>query len=98
MVREIADHVTEVWTEKDSGIWEVRGEPRHFVYSKLMCWVAMDRSIKMAEERGFPEIAEQWRKVSKEIREVILNRGFNKKLNSFVQSFEIGRPSCRERV
>ena len=45
------DHVCDIWTMKDEGIWEVRGGPRHFVYSKLMCWVAVDRGIKMSGNR-----------------------------------------------
>ncbi|MEE8637902.1 MAG: glycoside hydrolase family 15 protein, partial [Candidatus Margulisiibacteriota bacterium] len=84
-VKRIADHVCQVWTTEDSGIWEVRGSPRHFVYSKLMCWVALDRVIKIAELKDVPD---QWSKAKEEIKEAILERGFSKKLNSFVQSFD----------
>jgi GH15 family glucan-1,4-alpha-glucosidase len=63
------------WKEPDQGIWEARGEPRHYVSSKLMCWVAMDRGARLAERRGHREHAEQWQAVAEEIREDILKRG-----------------------
>jgi GH15 family glucan-1,4-alpha-glucosidase len=84
----VADHVCQIWNTTDFGIWEVRGGPRHFTYSKLMCWVALDHSIKMAEERGFEAPLEKWKKTSEEIRQAILDRGFSQKLNSFVQSYD----------
>jgi GH15 family glucan-1,4-alpha-glucosidase len=64
-----------VWKEPDQGIWEARGEPRHYVSSKLMCWVAMDRGARLAERRGHVENAEQWQALADEIREDILERG-----------------------
>jgi GH15 family glucan-1,4-alpha-glucosidase len=63
------------WKEPDQGIWEARGEPRHYVSSKLMCWVAMDRGARLAERRGHVENAEQWQTLAEEIREDILERG-----------------------
>ncbi len=63
------------WREPDQGIWEARGEPRHYVSSKLMCWVAMDRGARLAERRGLSENAEQWQALADEIREEILDRG-----------------------
>jgi alpha,alpha-trehalase len=74
----LADQVqcaAEVWKEPDQGIWEARGEPRHYVSSKLMCWVAMDRGARLAERRGHVEQAEQWQALAEEIREDILKRG-----------------------
>jgi GH15 family glucan-1,4-alpha-glucosidase len=84
----IVDQVCMIWNTEDSGIWEVRGGPRHFTYSKLMCWVALDRSIQMAETKGFKGPLEKYRKTRKAIREAILERGFSPKLNSFVQAFD----------
>ncbi len=68
-----------VWTEPDQGIWEARGEPRHYVSSKLMCWVAMDRGARLAERRGEPEHAERWQALADEIREEILDKGVDKR-------------------
>ena len=71
----------------DSGIWEVRGGSRHFIYSKLMCWVAIDRSIKIAREHGFNHCVESWERAREKIKSAIIKKGFNKQLNSFTQSF-----------
>jgi GH15 family glucan-1,4-alpha-glucosidase len=67
------------WKEPDQGIWEARGEPRHYVSSKLMCWVAMDRGARLAERRGRSENAEEWQALADEIREEILDRGVDKR-------------------
>jgi alpha,alpha-trehalase len=64
-----------VWKEPDQGIWEARGAPRHYVSSKLMCWVAMDRGARLAERRGEQEHAEHWQALADEIRDDILDRG-----------------------
>src|SRR5277367_5770998 len=60
------------WKEPDQGIWEGRGEARHYVSSKLMCWVAMDRGARLAERRGHHDHAEHWQALADEIREDIL--------------------------
>jgi len=67
------------WKEPDQGIWEARGEPRHYVSSKLMCWVAMDRGARLAERRGDVENTEKWQALAEEIREDILMRGVDKR-------------------
>jgi GH15 family glucan-1,4-alpha-glucosidase len=87
-IKKVVDYVCQIWKSKDASIWEMRGEPRHFVYSKLMCWVAVDRGIKIARRKSFNIPLKKWLKVKTEIREAILKRGFNKRLNSFVQSFD----------
>jgi GH15 family glucan-1,4-alpha-glucosidase len=64
-----------VWREPDQGIWEARGEPQHYVSSKLMCWVALDRGARLAERRGDPDKARTWQERAAEIREDILEKG-----------------------
>jgi GH15 family glucan-1,4-alpha-glucosidase len=74
----LADQVrcaAQAWREPDQGIWEARGEPRHYVSSKLMCWVALDRGARLAERRGEVENAERWQELANEIRTEILARG-----------------------
>jgi GH15 family glucan-1,4-alpha-glucosidase len=75
IVQAQAECATRVWQEPDQGIWEARGKPRHYVSSKLMCWVAMDRAAKLAGVRGMPELESQWRKTADEIRADILEHG-----------------------
>lgn len=87
LVIRIVNYVTKIWTVKDSGIWEVRGRPRDFVYSKLMCWVALDRGIKIAKLRDKDFVLDKWQAVRDEIKSAILEKGFSRRLNSFVQSF-----------
>jgi len=67
------------WREPDQGIWEARGQPRHYMSSKLMCWVAMDRGARLAERRGHTDHAKQWQDIADEIREDILTRGVDKR-------------------
>ncbi|HEX4109402.1 MAG TPA: glycoside hydrolase family 15 protein [Solirubrobacteraceae bacterium] len=66
---------SKIWKEPDQGIWEARGEPRHYVSSKLMCWVAHDRGARLAERRGDDELAGRWQQTADEIKEDILSRG-----------------------
>jgi alpha,alpha-trehalase len=68
-----------VWQEPDQGIWEARGEPRHYVSSKLMCWVALDRGARLAERRGNQDHAEEFQGIADEIRDDILERGVDKR-------------------
>jgi GH15 family glucan-1,4-alpha-glucosidase len=68
-----------VWREPDQGIWEARGEPRHYVSSKLMCWVAMDRGARLAERRGEDENAKHWQSLADEISAEILEKGVDKR-------------------
>ena len=75
------------WKEPDQGIWETRGEPRHYVSSKLMCWVAMDRGARLAERRGRVEKAEEWQALANEIKEDMLDRGVDKR-GVFRQHYE----------
>jgi GH15 family glucan-1,4-alpha-glucosidase len=70
-----AECAAKVWREPDQGIWEARGEPKHYVSSKLMCWVAMDRAARLATLRGEDELARRWSTTAEEIRADILSRG-----------------------
>jgi GH15 family glucan-1,4-alpha-glucosidase len=75
IVESQAECATKVWQQPDQGIWEARGAPQHYVSSKLMCWVAMDRASTLAGIRGDPEKADAWRATANEIREDVLARG-----------------------
>jgi alpha,alpha-trehalase len=75
IVQTQAECATKVWREPDQGIWEARGTPQHYVSSKLMCWVALDRAAQLAEIRGDPSLQETWRATADEIRADILEHG-----------------------
>jgi GH15 family glucan-1,4-alpha-glucosidase len=83
----LVDHLCHVWEQPDDGIWETRGGRKHFVYSKVMAWVALDRAIKHYEKFDGGGDIKRWRKNRDLLRKEILQKGFNKKLNSFVQSY-----------
>lgn len=79
--------VEKAWSEPDEGIWEVRGPRRHFTHSKVMAWVALDRTVKSAEQFHLDGPLDRWRALRKTVHEQVCREGFNTKLNSFVQSF-----------
>lgn len=83
----VADRACDAWQEPDYGIWEVRGGPRHFVYSKVMIWVALDRAVRMAERWGLPGRVGMWRQHREAVREEVLAKGYDRKVGAFVQSF-----------
>jgi GH15 family glucan-1,4-alpha-glucosidase len=76
-----------VWQQPDNGIWEVRGQLRHFTHSKVMAWVAFDRAIKAVKECKLPGPLEHWRALRSAIHEEVCARGFNARRNSFVQYY-----------
>jgi GH15 family glucan-1,4-alpha-glucosidase len=82
-----ADTAADRWQDKDQGIWEVRGGPRHFVYSKVMCWVALDRAIELADLLGAGDRVEGWSRTREEIRATILREGWNDRAGAFTQYF-----------
>ena len=84
---QLADTAARRWQEKDQGIWEVRGEPRDFLYSKLMCWVALDRAVALADPLDASDRVEAWKQTQVQIREAILTRGWSDRANAFTQSF-----------
>jgi GH15 family glucan-1,4-alpha-glucosidase len=86
---DLADAAVDRWREPDQGIWEIRGEPRHFTYSKLMCWVAADRACRLADRLGArDEQVERWDAARHEIRVEITSRAWSESLDAFVQSFD----------
>src|SRR4051794_808545 len=86
-VRRLLDWVAENWRRDDEGIWETRGGRRPFVYSKLMCSVALDRGLRLAEKRSFPASCARWLAERDAIYEEIMTRGFSEARGSFVQQF-----------
>ncbi|MFD1565620.1 glycoside hydrolase family 15 protein [Haloarchaeobius amylolyticus] len=85
---DLIDYVCEGWDEPDAGIWEVRSDPQQFVYSKVMCWTALDRGIELAETAdGIDAPLERWRTCRADVRAAILERGFSERTNSFVRAF-----------
>jgi GH15 family glucan-1,4-alpha-glucosidase len=84
----ILEHLTKIWHQPDQGIWEMRGPPQHFTYSKVMAWVAFDRGIKSAETFGLEGPLDAWRELREEICAEVCERGFNKSLGTFVQAYE----------
>jgi GH15 family glucan-1,4-alpha-glucosidase len=84
---DLADMAAIRWTEKDQGIWEVRGEPADFLYSKLMCWVALDRAISLADRLKAADRVDAWKRSRDEIADAILDKGWSDAANAFTQSF-----------
>jgi alpha,alpha-trehalase len=82
-----ADMAASRWNEKDQGIWEIRGKPRDFLYSKLMCWVALDRAIALAPQLGAADRSPHWAAARDEIRAAIDKRGWNDRAGAFTQAF-----------
>ncbi|MGH9638787.1 MAG: glycoside hydrolase family 15 protein [Bryobacteraceae bacterium] len=83
----LIQHVEQVWEEPDEGIWEVRGGRKHFVLSKVMAWVALDRAVRTIEDFGEDGPVERWRKVRSEIHDEVCRLGFSREKNAFVQFF-----------
>ena len=83
----LIDHLCQIWDQPDEGIWETRGGRQHFVHSKVMAWVALDRAIKHHERYDGAGDVKRWRKNRDMLHKEICEKGFNKKLNSFTQSY-----------
>jgi GH15 family glucan-1,4-alpha-glucosidase len=83
----LTDHLTTIWEQPDQGIWEVRGRPQHFTHSKVMAWVAFDRTIKSAEKFGLGGAVEQWREVRRRIHREVCDKAYDPQLGSFTQSY-----------
>ena len=87
MQRALVEYVESAWREPDEGIWEVRGERRHFTHSKVMAWVALDRAVKAVERFGLAGDAGRWRDVRDAIHHEVCQRGFDEGLGAFVQYY-----------
>jgi GH15 family glucan-1,4-alpha-glucosidase len=85
--RALLDFLESAWERPDQGIWEVRGQPRHFTHSKVMAWVAFDRAIKAVESSRLEGPVGRWRQIRSEIHQEVCTRGFDPKLNTFVQYY-----------
>ncbi|MEN3286057.1 MAG: hypothetical protein V7634_357 [Bradyrhizobium sp.] len=83
----VLDHLAEIWEKPDHGIWERRGAGRHYVFSKVMTWVAFDRAIKSAVKFGLDAPLERWRSLRATIHRDVCERGFDTELNTFVESY-----------
>jgi len=82
-----ADTAASRWKEKDQGIWEIRGEPRDFLYSKLMCWVALDRAIRMADALRATDRVNDWMATRHEIWQAVVDEGWNYSAGAYTQYF-----------
>jgi GH15 family glucan-1,4-alpha-glucosidase len=85
--RVLLEHLSNVWDQPDEGIWEVRGGPQQFTYSKVMCWVALDRAVKQAERYGLEGPIEQWRALRDRVHDDVCRNGYDPSLGSFVQAY-----------
>src|SRR5207302_5504598 len=84
---ELVETAVERWREPDHGLWEWRGEPRHFVHSKAMCWVAVDRGLRLAEQCMRRAPTKRWKATLDEMREELETKGFDTDANTFVQCY-----------
>lgn len=87
-LRRLTNWVCDHWKDPDEAIWEVRGGRQEFTYSKLMCWVALDRALRLADKRSFPSDRGRWLALRDEIYETIMTRGWSDKRNAFVQTLD----------
>ncbi|MGH2970395.1 MAG: glycoside hydrolase family 15 protein, partial [Solirubrobacteraceae bacterium] len=87
-VADLADTAARRWTERDSGIWEMRGEPLHHLSSKVLCWTALDRAVKLAPQLGEHAKVAEWSAARERVREAILTRGWSERKQAFAQSFD----------
>ncbi len=83
----IIEYVCDIWRNPDHGIWELRQEPKHYVYSKVMCWVALDRGIKLAEKHAWNADIARWKEERAAIVEDVMTNGFSQKRNAFMQAY-----------
>jgi pentatricopeptide repeat protein len=87
-LRRLLDWLADNWQQPDEGIWEVRGGRRDFVYSRMMCWVAFERAMRMQTQRGLPGDTRRWRSVRDAIYEEIMERGWSEERRAFVQYYD----------
>lgn len=83
----IADAACESWRRPDSGIWEVRQAEMHYVHSKVMLWVALDRAVRLAEERGLEGDVDRWRQTRDDLHDLVMRKGYDERRGTFTQTF-----------
>lgn len=86
-VRSIVEYVQDAWTKPDAGIWEVRGGNKHFVYSKVLCWVALDRGIDIATRYGYDAPLDDWHDTRATIKEDVIENGYDDSVGAFMQAY-----------
>ncbi|MGC4111657.1 MAG: glycoside hydrolase family 15 protein [Nocardioides sp.] len=84
----LLDHLADHWQEPDRGMWEIRGEPRHFTHSRVMVWVAFDRAVEAVEKHGLEGDVDRWRDLRDRVREEVLTRGFDEERRTFRQHYD----------
>ena len=87
IMHSLLNHLETVWQEPDEGIWETRGKPQHFTFSKVMAWVAFDRAILLAEQLGYEAPVRKWKSIRKIIHREICAKAYSKKRRCFVQAY-----------
>src|SRR5439155_2415188 len=92
--RALTELVAEAWSRPDAGIWEMRGPRRHFTHSKVMAWVALDRSVRAALELGLDGPVQRWRALRDTIHAEVCEKGYDRELNAFVQHYGAKRPDA----
>ena len=85
--RALVEHVETVWQTPDDGIWEARGGPKHYTYSKVMAWVVFDRAIRLAERLGLEAPMDRWAATRDEIHQEVCERGYDADRNTFTQTY-----------
>jgi GH15 family glucan-1,4-alpha-glucosidase len=86
-LRRLVNWVCDNWTREDEGIWEIRGGRRQFVFSRLMCWVAIDRGLRLADKRSLPADRARWQRTRDEIYEEVMHKGWDPQRRAFVQAY-----------
>ena len=86
-LRRVVDFVIDHWREPDDGIWETRGGRQHFVFSKVICWVALDRAIRACQVLGLPGDLDRWREARTQIRDDVLTKGYDPQRGAFTQAY-----------
>ena len=87
MQQGLLDYLESIWAEPDRGLWEMRGDPRHYVHSKVMAWVGFDRAVRAVEQFGLDGPADRWRALRDEIHAEIVDKGYDDKRSTFTQSY-----------
>ncbi len=88
MQRALISELGRTWREPDNGLWEIRGPQRHFTHSRIMVWAAFDRAIRGVESQGLKGDADQWRKIRDQVRDEVLERGYDEERGTFVQHYD----------